>query len=76
MIWAGRITHVGEISTAYNNFVCKPEEKELFGKPESRKNYGVCWKSTETVPGDDWIELSGAESGVVLVNTIMTLQVT
>jgi hypothetical protein len=77
MRWAGHVTGMGEVRSAYNILVGKPEGRRQLGRPRRRWEDNIKMDLREIGFGDlDWIRLAQDRDRLqALANTVMSLQV-
>jgi hypothetical protein len=77
MRWAGHVAHMGEVRSAYNILVGRPEGRRPLGRPRHRWEHNMKMDIREIVFGDvDWINLAqDRDTRWALVNTVMNLWV-
>jgi hypothetical protein len=77
MRWAGNVARMGEVRSAYNILVGRPEGRRPLGRPKRRWEDNILMDLRETGFGDvDWIHLAqDRDRWRALVNTVMKLRV-
>jgi hypothetical protein len=75
MRWAGHVACMGEVRSAYNTLVGRPEGRRPLGRPRRRWEDNIKMDLWETGFGDvDWVHLAH-DRWRALVNTVMNLRV-
>jgi hypothetical protein len=77
MRWAGHVAHMGEVRSAYNILVGRPEGRRPLGRPRRRWEDNIKMDLREIGFGDvDWIHLAqDRDRWRALVNTVTSLRV-
>jgi hypothetical protein len=77
MRWAGHVARMGEVRSAYNILVGRPEGRRPLGRPRRRWEDNIKIDFREIWFGDvDWIHLSqDRDRWRALVNTVINLRV-
>jgi hypothetical protein len=75
MRWAGHVARMGEVRSAYNILVGRPEGRRPLGRPRRRWEDNIKMDLGEIVGGVDWIDLvQDRDRWRTLVNTVMNLR--